>query len=85
MGRSLRDYDTFIRAIAQLPYPAAIPEFSFKDFEGKDQSFGWTEENVPRNLRILADSGGRDELLRNLGRARVVVIPTRADSLCARA
>ena len=66
--------------IAQLPYPAAIPEFSFKDFEGKDRSSGWTEENVPRNLRILA--GFRRcvmSFFRNLDTARVVVIPTRAD------
>jgi glycosyltransferase involved in cell wall biosynthesis len=83
MGRSLRDYDTFIRAVAELPFPAAIPEFSFDRFEGKDQSFHWTRENIPKNLTVLPDAGGRRELVRNLSRARVVVIPTRSDSLCA--
>lgn len=83
MGRSLRDYDTFIRAVAELPYPAAIPEFSFERFEGKDSSFLWTKENIPANLTVLPDSGKSEELVRNLGRARVVVIPTRGDSLCA--
>lgn len=39
MGVSLRDYDTFIRAISELPYPAAIPEFCFENFEGRDRSW----------------------------------------------
>jgi glycosyltransferase involved in cell wall biosynthesis len=83
MGRSLRDYDTFVRAIAQLPYPAAISKFSFEDFEGRSRAFHWNAENVPANLRILPDTGGREELMRNLARAKVVVIPTQAASLCA--
>jgi glycosyltransferase involved in cell wall biosynthesis len=83
MGRSLRDYDTFIRAIAQLPYPAAIPEFSFDRFEGRDRRFRWTRENIPTNLRILSDEGGSRSLLRNLAQARVVVVPILRESLCA--
>jgi glycosyltransferase involved in cell wall biosynthesis len=83
MGRSLRDYDTFIRAVAELPYPAAIPQFSFEDFEGKSASFRWDASNIPDNLRILPDKGGREDLIRNLARARVVVIPTQASSICA--
>jgi glycosyltransferase involved in cell wall biosynthesis len=83
MGRSLRDYDTFIRAVAELPYPAAIPEFSFESFEGKDRSFSWNRENKPPHLKVLADSGAREDLVRNLARARLVVIPTQASSLCA--
>jgi len=83
MGRSLRDYDSFIRAIAELPYPAAIPEFSFNDFEGKDETFAWTKENVPPHLTILPDSGSSEDLVRNIAKARLVVIPTRAASICA--
>ena len=83
MGVSLRDYDTYIRAISELPYPAAIPEFSFENFEGRDRSSGWTKDNVPRNLTILPDSGVRADLVRNLAGARLVVIPTQASSLCA--
>jgi hypothetical protein len=83
MGRSLRDYDTFIRAVAELPYPAAIPQFSFESFEGKSASFHWDAGNIPGNLRILPDKGGREDLIRNLARARVVVIPTQASSICA--
>ena len=83
MGVSLRDYDTFIRAMAQLPYPAAIPKFSFEHFEGRDQYFKWTSETIPPNLKILPDSGDRQDLLRHLTKARLVVIPTQANSLCA--
>ena len=83
MGRSLRDYDSFIRAVAELPYPAAIPEFSFSDFEGKDDSFAWTKENVPPHLTILPDSGSSNDLVRNIAKARLVVIPTQASSICA--
>jgi glycosyltransferase involved in cell wall biosynthesis len=83
MGVSLRDYDTFIRAISELPYPAAIPEFSFENFEGRDRSPKWTKDNIPPNLTILPDSGMRADLIGNLARARLVVIPTQASSLCA--
>ncbi|HTB90533.1 MAG TPA: glycosyltransferase [Steroidobacteraceae bacterium] len=83
MGVSLRDYDTFIRAISALPYPAAIPEFSFENFEGRDRSWKWTKDTIPQNLTILPDSGVRADLIRNLARARLVVIPTQASSLCA--
>ena len=83
MGVSLRDYDTFIRAVAALPYPAAIPEFSFEHFEGRNKLFSWTRQNIPRNLTILADSGKREDLVMNMGKARLVVIPTQANSLCA--
>jgi glycosyltransferase involved in cell wall biosynthesis len=83
IGRSLRDYDTFIRAVAVLPYPAAIPEFSFKEFEGKDASFTWTEENLPPHMTILRDSGSSRDLVKNIAKARLVVIPTQASSICA--
>ncbi|MBS0377897.1 MAG: glycosyltransferase [Proteobacteria bacterium] len=83
MGRSLRDYDTFIRAIGRLPYPAAIPQFSFDDFEGKGANFPWNAGNIPANLKVLPDAGGRHDLIRNLARAKVVVIPTHSASLCA--
>ena len=83
MGVSLRDYDTFIRAISELPYPAAIPEFSFLHFENPGGAFSWTKDNVPDNLTILQDSGNREDLLRNMARARIVVIPIQPGSLCA--
>jgi glycosyltransferase involved in cell wall biosynthesis len=82
-GQALRDYDTFIRAVADLPYPAAIPRFSFDGFEGKGPSFKWKESNLPKNLTILPDTGSRMDLVRYLARAKVVVIPTQAKSLCA--
>lgn len=82
-GQALRDYDTFIRAVAELPYPAAIPRFSFDGFEGKGPAFRWNESNLPKNLTILPDTGSRSDLVRYLARAKVVVIPTQSKSLCA--
>jgi glycosyltransferase involved in cell wall biosynthesis len=83
VGVSMRDYDTFIRAVAGLPYTAAITEFALLHFEGRTSNFRWSRENVPRNLKILPDSGRREDLLRLLAGARVVVVPTQASSLCA--
>jgi glycosyltransferase involved in cell wall biosynthesis len=83
VGRSLRDYDTYIRAIQGLPYPAVLSEYCFSDFEGKDASFHWTPQSVPPNLRIVPDSGGREEFVRYMAKARIVVIPTQASSICA--
>jgi glycosyltransferase involved in cell wall biosynthesis len=83
MGVSLRDYDTFIRAIAELPYPAAIPEFSFLHFENPSGVFPWARDTIPSNLTILRDTGDRQDLLRNMARARLVVIPIQPNSLCA--
>lgn len=83
VGRSLRDYDTYIRAIAGLPYPAVLSEYCFGEFEGRDASFPWTSQNVPPNLRIVPDSGKREEFVRYMAKARIVVIPTQASSLCA--
>jgi glycosyltransferase involved in cell wall biosynthesis len=83
MGVSLRDYGTFIKAISELPYPAAIPGFSFDHFEGRGASFAWNRNNIPGNLAILPDTGSRIDLVRNLAKARLVVIPIQASSLCA--
>lgn len=83
VGRSLRDYDTYIRAVGELPYPAAMSEFGFDDFEGRPASFKWNRSNLPGNIAILPDRGGRDGLIRNIAKARLVVIPTLASSLCA--
>lgn len=83
MGISQRDYGTFIEAISRLPYPAAIPEFSFWKFENRAADFAWTPDNLPSNLELLADTGSDEDLVRNLARAKVVVIPTLKSNLCA--
>ena len=83
IGISQRDYGTFIEAISRLPYPAAMPEFSFSRFENRPADFAWTAANLPANLELLADTGSAEDLVRNLARAKVVVIPTLGSSLCA--
>jgi glycosyltransferase involved in cell wall biosynthesis len=83
MGVSLRDYDTFIRAISELPYPAAIPEYSLLHSDSRNASCRWTKDNVPANLQIVQDFGKRANITRNLSMARIVVIPIEPNSLCA--
>ena len=83
IGISQRDYGTFIEAISKLSYPAAMPEFSFSRFENRPPDFAWTAANLPANLELLADTGSAEDLVRNLARAKVVVIPTLGSSLCA--
>jgi glycosyltransferase involved in cell wall biosynthesis len=83
VGISQRDYGTFIEAISRLPYPAAMPKFSFANFENRTSDFAWTMDNLPANLQLLADTGSDEDLVRNLARAKVVVIPTLGSSLCA--
>ncbi|HEX4049408.1 MAG TPA: glycosyltransferase [Steroidobacteraceae bacterium] len=83
MGLSLRDYDTFIRAIAGLPYPAAIPRHSLMHFEGRPHDFRWQPGNLPPNLQLLPDGGTQRELIEHLSKARIVVVPIQGHSLCA--
>jgi glycosyltransferase involved in cell wall biosynthesis len=83
MGISQRDYGTFIEAISRLSYAAAIPEFSFWKFENRTADFSWRPDNLPANLELLADTGSDEDLVHNLARAKVVVIPTLKSSLCA--
>lgn len=83
LGISQRDYDTFIRAVSLIPYPAAMPEFSFKNFENRGTNFQWAQDNLPKNLRLLRDQGSKQDLIHHLARAKLVVIPTLRTSLCA--
>ncbi len=83
VGISLRDYDTYIRAIRELPYPALISEFALNSFEGRSSSFSWNRSNVPSNLTLVPDFGGRESLMQFVAGARIVVIPTQGNSICA--
>jgi glycosyltransferase involved in cell wall biosynthesis len=84
-GWSLRDYDTFFKAVSQLDYPAAIPEPNFQSLKEHGSRFTWRLENLPRNLVLLEHDGSSQESwIRNLCKARVVVIPILRDSICSR-
>jgi glycosyltransferase involved in cell wall biosynthesis len=83
VGRSQRDYDTFIRAVSSLPYPARMSEYSLYRFEDRDKNFAWHKENLPNNLRLLEDSGSYQDMIDHIARAKIVVIPTLKTSICA--
>jgi glycosyltransferase involved in cell wall biosynthesis len=84
LGVSLRDYATLFAAVAELGYPTVIPEYSYRNVEQRGRLGVLAErERLPANIRLAADEGGREGLVRNLARARVVVIPTYRESICA--
>jgi glycosyltransferase involved in cell wall biosynthesis len=82
-GQSLRDFDTFFAAVAQLPYPAAIPRPNFQRLREHGARFSWRMEDLPKNLTLLEDNGSIEPWIRNLAAARIVVVPILKDNLCA--
>lgn len=75
LGRSERDYDTFIRAVAGLPYPAAIPTPDLPMFRRHGSRFTFALTELPPNLQILKDDGGDESMIRIMEGARVVALP----------
>jgi len=82
-GRSLRDFDTLFDALTRLNYPAAIPQPNFEQLRRHGARFTWKMDDLPKNLVLLKDDGTPESWIRNLRRAKVVVIPTLRESLCA--
>jgi glycosyltransferase involved in cell wall biosynthesis len=82
-GRSLRDYDTFFDAVAQVPYPAAIPRPDFAQLRKHGSQFTRSLSELPPNVRVLDDDGSEESLVRVLRGARLVVLPIRRESLLA--
>jgi hypothetical protein len=82
-GLSLRDYHTFVRVVGDLGIPAAMSEFAFRNFERPKGTSAIPRESLPPNLTLLPDSGGHEDFLTALARAKVVVVPTLKVSMCA--
>ncbi len=80
-GWSLRDFDTFFEAISRAGYPAAIPSPDFEQYRFHGSRFTWKLENLPQNLTLLDDDGSQEAWIRNLCKARIVVIPVIRDNL----
>jgi glycosyltransferase involved in cell wall biosynthesis len=83
LGRSMRDYDTFLGAIAKLPYPAAIPKPDFHQLRVHESRFTVPLDRLPPHLSVLDDDGSDVSMLRILQAARLVVLPIVKTSLCA--
>lgn len=75
-GRSERDYDTFFKAMEQLPdLPAAIPPPDFAQLAKHASRFTYSLSALPANVRILEDDGTPQSLIRIVEKARLVVLP----------
>lgn len=83
LGRSMRDYDTFFKAVEKLPWPAAVPSPDFDQLAIHESRFSFALDQLPRNVEILADDGSLDSMVRILESARLVVLPILKASLCA--
>lgn len=82
-GRSQRDYDTFLAAMASLPYPAAMPRPDFAMLRPHESRFSWSLDNIPKNVRMLDDDGSQQAMIRAIEGARIVALPILSSTLAA--
>jgi glycosyltransferase involved in cell wall biosynthesis len=80
-GRSLRDYETLIAAARKTGLPFAILFTSEADWAAHGTFVDLT--NLPPNLRLIHDDGSQEGWINGLKQARIVVVPTQPDSICA--
>ncbi|MFL6439690.1 MAG: glycosyltransferase [Terriglobales bacterium] len=83
LGYSMRDYKTFFKAVGKLGYPAAIAAPNFAELCRHYSRFPRSLSEVPANVRLLADDGSQESLVRMLRGAKMVVLPIVKSSLCA--
>jgi glycosyltransferase involved in cell wall biosynthesis len=83
LGYSMRDYKTFFKAVGKLGYPAAIAAPNFAELCRHYSRFPRSLSEVPANVRLLADDGSQESLVRMLRGAKMVVLPILKSSLCA--
>ena len=75
-GRSERDYDTFFRAMEQMPdLPGAIPPPDFEQFQKHATRFSRSLDALPKNVRVLEDDGSVESLIHIVEKARLVILP----------
>lgn len=82
-GRSRRDYDTFFRAVKQLPYAAAIPRPDFKQLRAHGSRFSYQLDQLPPQVMLLEDDGSQEAMIRIIGGANIVALPMVPDNLLA--
>jgi glycosyltransferase involved in cell wall biosynthesis len=82
-GQSLRDYDSFFKAMAALPYRAAIPKPDFKRLRAHGSQFSRKFLDLTKRLTLLEDDGTPNSQVRIFEGARIVTIPILRKSLCA--
>ena len=83
-GRSMRDFDTFLAAMEQLPdVPGAIAKPDPQMFAAHHARFTRPVSALPSNVRVLEDDRTEESQIRILQNARLVVLPILANSLVA--
>src|SRR6516165_1742587 len=64
LGRSMRDFDTFLDAVERLPYPAAITTPAPDLFARHGARFTRRLDALPKNVRVLDDDGSDAAMMR---------------------
>ncbi len=83
-GRSMRDFDSFLTAMEQLPdIPAAITRPDPRVFAVHHARFTRPISAIPANVSVLEDDRTEESEIRILRNAKLVVLPIRASSLVA--
>jgi glycosyltransferase involved in cell wall biosynthesis len=82
-GRSLRDYDTFLEAMENVPYPGAIAKPDMAVLRAHHARFTRPPDRLPANVRVFEDDGSELAQIRILGNAKIVVLPILKASLVA--
>jgi glycosyltransferase involved in cell wall biosynthesis len=83
MGRSMRDFDTFVTAIGRLPYPTVIPRPDPAQHGVHGSHYAVLFEKLPPNVTLAEDDGSEASMLKLVNGAKLVVIPILKNSLCA--
>jgi glycosyltransferase involved in cell wall biosynthesis len=81
-GRSLRDLETFKKAMARVPFPGVLlyqQDSSFMALHGTPVDL----TGLPPNVRPERHDGNNDTWIDYIRRAKIVVIPTFANSIYA--
>lgn len=82
-GKSRRDYDTFFRAAAQVPFPCAISRPNMDALRENGSRFTYSLQQLPSNVTLLEDDGSELSMIRALEGAKVVALPILKKNLAA--
>jgi glycosyltransferase involved in cell wall biosynthesis len=73
VGRSLRDYGTFVKAMRMTKLPGLVLRQDASLLSQNATCFRY--ESLPSNIRHVADDGSLSLFLKSLSKARLIVIP----------
>jgi glycosyltransferase involved in cell wall biosynthesis len=76
-GRTRRDFDTFITAVAELPYPVKIVTTSNDDIAPHGSYLA--DRPLPPHIEVVRVDGSTPPFMELLARARLVVQPIKPD------